>query len=166
MDNAGKYYGAVNTAENTGEIIGIPNDFEWGPLVKAGGGSLHISKLVGGTNHGVWEAGIACADSHGVLVAHWNTQVTFSQTSSSQNAHAPDGLSWRAVPTVAAGIGQSTVRPHPLVESPAAGTSAASASDASANNAGCRHRRDSPWRSSWRSPSRYIHRFGNYFSQS
>ncbi len=29
----GRYYGAVNTALHTGQIIGIPNDFEWGALV-------------------------------------------------------------------------------------------------------------------------------------
>jgi hypothetical protein len=98
VDQYGKYYGAINTAEKTGQIIGIPNDFEWGPLVTSDGGRIPIASLVGGANHGVWEAGIACADTHGVLAASWNTQVTFSES-----AHTASGLSWRATPGMPSG---------------------------------------------------------------
>jgi hypothetical protein len=31
FDSTGSYYGPVNTAIGTGQIVGIPNDFEWGP---------------------------------------------------------------------------------------------------------------------------------------
>ena len=78
VDTAGSYYGAINTALGTGQIIGIPNDFEWGPLAGSDGGAVPLSKLVGGPSHGVWEAGIACATTRGALARYWNTQVTFT----------------------------------------------------------------------------------------
>jgi hypothetical protein len=104
VDQYGKYYGAINTAENTGQIIGIPNDLEWGPLVTSDGGRIPIASLVGGANHGVWEAGIACANTHGVLAASWNTQVTFSG-----GVHAANGLTWKATPGVHSGTGSTSV---------------------------------------------------------
>jgi hypothetical protein len=93
MDAEGSYYGPVNTAMGTGQIIGIPNDFEWGPLVNPGRGLLTVSTLVGGANHGVWEAGIACATTRGTLSRFWNTQVTFTVATGVAN-----GFTWQAVP--------------------------------------------------------------------
>jgi hypothetical protein len=121
VNGYGKYYGAINTAENTGQIIGIPNDFEWGPLVMSDGGRIPIASLLGGSNHGVWEAGIACANTHGALAARWNTQVTFSSGTQSAN-----GLSWKATPRMAsvamgAHAGQSHI--NPSQHSPTAETS-------------------------------------------
>ncbi len=86
------YFGQVNTAPNTGQIIGIPSDFQWGAGVA--GGIFDAAQLLytGGTS-GVWEAGLACANSLGVLTDNWNTEVTFSQSSSD-----PNGFTWSAVP--------------------------------------------------------------------
>ncbi len=121
VNNSGTYYGAINTAEDTGQIIGIPNDFEWGPLVTSDGGALPLTTLVGGSNHGVWEAGIACANTHGAVVAHWSTQVTFTQDASSI-----DGLSWRAIPGAAGDLGsQSTMHTTKPPAGPAATASTA-----------------------------------------
>ena len=94
VDTAGTYYGPANTAVTTGQIIGIPNDFEWGPLVSTDGGSVSLAQLLytGGTT-GVWEAGLVCTDTHGVVSDNWNTEVTF--TASSTDAH---GFTWSAVP--------------------------------------------------------------------
>jgi hypothetical protein len=80
-----RYYGAVNTAIHTGQIIGIPNDFEWGALVR----HVPLSDLLDGRNHGVWETGLACADARGTLSDAWNTQVTFVARSGD-----PDGFAW------------------------------------------------------------------------
>ena len=33
FDPTGTYYGPVNTAIGTGQIIGIPNNFEWAPMI-------------------------------------------------------------------------------------------------------------------------------------
>jgi hypothetical protein len=93
VDTTGRYYGAVNTALDTGQIIGIPNDFVWGRLVGSAGGAVALKTLVGGTSHGHWEAGIACATTHGRLADVWNTQVTF--TADARDAH---GFVWHAVP--------------------------------------------------------------------
>ena len=94
VDALGTYYGPVNTAVTTGQIIGIPNDFEWGPLATTDGGSVTLAQLLytGGTT-GVWEAGLVCADTHGAVSDNWNTEVTF--TASSSDAH---GFTWSAVP--------------------------------------------------------------------
>jgi hypothetical protein len=96
VGSTGRYYGAVNTAVDTGQIIGIPNDFVWGKLVKSDGGAVALTTLVDGPSHGVWEAGIACATTHGRLADHWNTPVTF--TADARDAH---GLAWHAVPGAA-----------------------------------------------------------------
>lgn len=105
VNSFGRYYGAINTAENTGQIIGIPNNFEWGPLVTSGGGRLPISTLIDGPNQGVWEAGIACANTHGVVTTNWNTQVTFSA-----GGHTTSGLTWKATPGTHSGTGAKAVQ--------------------------------------------------------
>ena len=67
VNNAGTYYGAVNTALGTGEIVSIPTNLQWGPLVSVD--HVALSTLLysgsGATASGVWETGIACADSSG-----------------------------------------------------------------------------------------------------
>ena len=93
FDTAGDYYGGNNdgnTAITTGQIINIPNNLEWAPLVTTDGGSLTVAQLAG-----VWEAGIACANKSGTLTDYWNTQVTFSA-----NGSDPNGFTWAAVPGV------------------------------------------------------------------
>ena len=87
FSSIGTYYGPVNTATTTGQIIGIP-DFEWGPAVVSD--SLLSTLLAGG---GVWEGGIACANSSGAVTDWWNTEITFTASISD-----PDGFTWSAVP--------------------------------------------------------------------
>ncbi len=127
MDTSGRYYGAINTALGTGQIIGIPNDFEWGPLAGSDGGAVPLAKLVGGPSHGVWEAGIACATTRGALARYWNTQVTFTA-----DARDPHGFAWHAVPGSPAGSTAPSVGPirH------AAGRVTGSTSAASSTGAG------------------------------
>jgi hypothetical protein len=86
------YYGPINTAQNTGEIIQIPNDFSWGAGV-AGGSFTAADLLYTGGSSGIWEAGLACANSTGVLTDNWNTEVTFTQSGTD-----PNGFTWSAVP--------------------------------------------------------------------
>jgi hypothetical protein len=92
VNNIGTYYGAVNTAVTTGQIIGIPTNFEWAPLVTDDGVTKAQLLYTGGTT-GVWEAGLACANSSHVLTDNWNTEVTFTAKSSD-----PTGFVWSAVP--------------------------------------------------------------------
>ena len=89
-DNTGTYVGPLNTAINTGQIIQLPN-FEWGPAI---GGDGLLSKILytKGTS-GVWEGGVACANSSGVLSDNWNAQFTFTKSTSD-----PNGFTWSAVP--------------------------------------------------------------------
>jgi hypothetical protein len=83
-------YGPGNTAPTTGQVIGIP-DFEWGPAVEDY--SLLPALLYDGGTSGVWEAGIACANSSGTVTDWWNTEITFTSSTSD-----PDGFVWAAVP--------------------------------------------------------------------
>ena len=98
VDNTGTYYGPVNTAIGTGQIVSIPNDFEWGPLVADDGVSLSQLLYTGSGKKasGIWEAGLACANTSGALADNWNTQVTFSAS-----ATDPNGFVWTAVPGLA-----------------------------------------------------------------
>jgi hypothetical protein len=105
VQSDGRYYGAINTASNTGQIIGVPNDFTWGPLARTGGGSVPLSTLLDGRSRGVWEAGIACANSHGALDRYWNTQVDFAATT-----HRDGGFSWTARPGAASVATGATAR--------------------------------------------------------
>ena len=95
VDNTGTYYGPANTAINTGQIIGIPTNFQWGPLVVSDGGSLPLSTLLYSGSSGVWEAGLICANSTGHVTDWWNTEVTFTASGADAN-----GFTWAAVPGV------------------------------------------------------------------
>jgi len=98
VDNTGDYYGPVNTAIGTGQVVTIPNDFEWGPLVADDGVTLSQLLYTGSGKKaaGIWEAGLACANTSGALSDNWNTQVTFSAS-----ATDPNGFVWTAVPGLA-----------------------------------------------------------------
>jgi hypothetical protein len=95
-ESSGKYYGAKNTAVTTGQIIGVPNDFEWAPLVTHAG--LTLSGLLysgsGSSATGTWETGLACAKSSGAEADNWNIAVTFTASSTD-----PNGFTWSAVPS-------------------------------------------------------------------
>ena len=97
VDNTGTYYGPVNTAIGTGQIVSIPNNFEWGPLVSDGGVTLAQLLYTGSGKKatGVWETGLACANSSGTLVDNWNIQVSFLAS-----ATDPNGFTWTAIPHV------------------------------------------------------------------
>lgn len=95
VDNTGTYYGPANTAITTGQIVGIPNTFQWGPLVDSDGGSLPVSTLLYSGSSGVWEAGLVCANASGHVTDNWNTEVTFTASGSDAN-----GFTWAAVPGV------------------------------------------------------------------
>ena len=101
VDTTSTYYGAINTAFKTGQIVGVPNDFAWGSLVHSGGGPLALSQLLYDGSAGVWETGLACATAHGTLADQWNTQLTFEADSAD-----PHGFIW----TVGAAGSTSTVQ--------------------------------------------------------
>ena len=54
----GAYYGAVNTAESTGQIVALPSQFTWTRLTPK-------DLFPNGEKSATWEGGIACADTHG-----------------------------------------------------------------------------------------------------
>ncbi len=93
VNTTSTYYGAVNTAFKTGQIVGVPNDFTWGSLVRSGGGPLALSQLLYYGTTGVWETGLACATAHGAVANDWNTQVTFDADAG--DAH---GFDWTVDP--------------------------------------------------------------------
>jgi hypothetical protein len=107
VDNSATYYGPANTAINTGQVINIPNNFQWSKLVGTDSGSLPKSELLYSGSSGVWEAGLACANSSGVVKDNWNTEVTFSASAGDAN-----GFTWAAVPGVPA---QAPEVPLPVV---------------------------------------------------
>jgi hypothetical protein len=89
----GTYWGDKNTAPSTGEIIQIPNDFEWGPLLSDDGVALDTLLYQDGNTSGVWDAGIACTNNSGKVTDFWVLQVTFTASGSS-----PNHFAWSAVP--------------------------------------------------------------------
>ena len=91
LNTAGRYYGPVDSAITTGQVYGIPNNFEWAPLVTVP--RISLSGLLYSGSSGVWEAGLACATSAGAVADNWNTEVTFTASSTDTN-----GFTWSAVP--------------------------------------------------------------------
>jgi hypothetical protein len=83
-----KAWAAQNTATGTGQIIAIPNSFEFGAQV--GHSKPSLTSLL--ANSGIWEAGIAC-ELNGALTDYWNTEVTFTASTSD-----PGGFTWTQVP--------------------------------------------------------------------
>ncbi len=118
VEPTGTYYGPVNTAIGTGQIVSIPNDFEWGPLVSDD--SVPLSTLLytgsGPSATGIWETGLVCANSSGTVTDYWNTQVTFAASGAD-----PNGFTWTAIAPPAApsglaatlGVGQATLSGPP-----------------------------------------------------
>ena len=93
VDSTGTYYGPANTAIGTGQIISVPNNLEWAPLVTSD--SIPLSTLLytgsGSTASGVWSGGLVCANTSGVPVDNWSIQLTFSASSTD-----PHGFTWKA----------------------------------------------------------------------
>jgi hypothetical protein len=82
----GAYFGAVNTAEGTGQVMTLPQ-FSW----------MRYSSYLGelfphGSTKATWEGGIVCATAGGKVTNYWNTQIIFTRTSAD-----PGGFTWRVV---------------------------------------------------------------------
>ncbi len=108
----GTYWGAKNTAPSTGQIIEIPNDFEWAPLVTQHG--VGLNTLLYGAKHatGAWNAGLACTNKSGAVTDYWLTQVTFTSSTTDANHFTWSAIpgSWRITttsPLPAATVGES-----------------------------------------------------------
>ncbi len=87
----GSYYGAINTAEGTGQIVGFPLDFTWSRLTTK-------DLFPHGQKSSTWEGGIACANTDGVVTNYWNSQIVFTASTSD-----PRGFTWRVVAQPALG---------------------------------------------------------------
>jgi hypothetical protein len=115
VDATGEYYGPVNTSMGTGEIIGIPNDFQWAPLTTGDGGSVPLQQLLYQGESGIWETGIACVDTHGALADYWNVQVTFTSSPTD-----PTGFTWSADEPGALAVNAPTPTTLPATTTPTA----------------------------------------------
>jgi hypothetical protein len=88
--NTNAYFRA-NTAVGSPALINqIPSTLQFAALLK----NSTLATLLYSGSTGVWEAGIACADSNngGALSNYWNTEVTFTASSSDAN-----GFTWAQV---------------------------------------------------------------------
>jgi hypothetical protein len=81
----GAYYGAVNTAETNGQIVGLPLQFSWTRLTPQ-------ILFKAGQQSATWSGGIACADTHGQVTDYWNSNLVF--TADPADLH---GFTWRVV---------------------------------------------------------------------
>jgi len=81
----GAYYGAVNTAESTGQIVGLPASFTWSRLTPS-------DLFAHGATTATWEGGIACADTHGVVTDTWNSTIRFTADATDQG-----GFTWKVI---------------------------------------------------------------------
>jgi hypothetical protein len=78
--SAGTYIGAVNTALNTGEIVGLPSAFTFSRWTR--------SELIpAGASGATWEGGIACANIHGVATNYWSAQISFRVSTSGSGGY-------------------------------------------------------------------------------
>jgi hypothetical protein len=95
FDNVGTYYGPVNTAIGTGQIVSIPNNFQWAALVS--GGNATLAQLLysgsGSTASGSWEVGLVCANTTGAVADNWGSPITFNASLTD-----PTGFTWTATP--------------------------------------------------------------------
>ena len=78
----------MNTAATTGEIIGIPGNLQFAPLLSRGA-TLDDLLYSDGNTSGVWEGGIACANTNGVVTDYWQTEITFNASGTD-----PNGFVW------------------------------------------------------------------------
>jgi hypothetical protein len=78
----GGYFGAVNTAERTGEIVGLPPAFTFSRLTPQ-------ELFTGGSGGRTWEGGIACVNSRGVVTDAWSSQFRFIRDGAD-----PGGFRW------------------------------------------------------------------------
>jgi len=81
----GVYFGALNTAEYTGQIVDLPGELTFARLSP----SLLFSF---GDHAATWNAGLACATSNGVVTSYWNARIRFSASARDQR-----GFTWAVV---------------------------------------------------------------------
>jgi hypothetical protein len=86
----GAYFGAVNTAQVTGQIVTLPPAFTWSRLTPQ-------DLFAHGVTSSIWDGGIACANVHGVVTNYWNSEVLFTASSTD-----PGGFTWRVIQPQAA----------------------------------------------------------------
>jgi hypothetical protein len=92
----GEFFGARNTAEGTGQVIGLPNDFVFTRLTAP-------MVLPHGAQSATWDGGIACSTVHGQMSAYWNVEFVFAASSAD-----PGGFTWTVThPIVLAKPGRS-----------------------------------------------------------
>ncbi len=109
VTSTGNYFGKVNTAQTTGQVINIPTNLEFAPLLSRG-----VTAATLEANGGVWETGVACANTSGTVTDYWNTQLTFTASGGDPNgfvwSDTPGGPpSLLAAPTATAGPASATV---------------------------------------------------------
>ena len=80
----GAYFGAVNTAPYTGQIVGIPPAFTFSRLTPT---ELFPGRPTPSSTD--WVGGIACVNTHGVVTNAWTTQFRFVRDLSD-----PGGFRW------------------------------------------------------------------------
>jgi len=90
VTDTGQYYGKANTAVGTGQIVSIPNNLQFAELLHKGV-TLDTLLYSGGNTSGIWEAGVACANTSGAVTDYWNIQVTFTASGTD-----PNGFVWTA----------------------------------------------------------------------
>jgi hypothetical protein len=89
----GSYFGAVNTAEDTGQVVSLPAEFVWTRLTPQ-------DLFAHGASNATWEGGIACANVHGVVTDYWNSQIVFTASTTDSG-----GFTWRVVQSPASSSG-------------------------------------------------------------
>jgi hypothetical protein len=83
--SSGAYFGAINTAQSTGQVVTLPYAFVWSRLTPS-------DLFSTGTHSATWNGGIACADTHGLVTNYWNSRIVFTA-----DASDPGGFTWRVV---------------------------------------------------------------------
>ncbi len=82
---SGAYFGAINTAQSTGQVVSLPYDFVWSRLTPE-------DLFPTGAHTATWNGGIACADTHGVVTNYWNSRIVFTA-----DASDPGGFTWKVI---------------------------------------------------------------------
>jgi MYXO-CTERM domain-containing protein len=101
----GDPFGPANTAQDTGQIVRLPNDFVLSDL------DLTPAELLrSGATSASWHAGIACSDVRGALSTYWNVDLVFSV-----NSGDPAGYTWVVSRPVSTSGGGSPSRPTAVV---------------------------------------------------
>jgi hypothetical protein len=79
----GQYVGALNTAPDTGQVVGLPGAYSWTRLTPA------YLLLTNGRTTSAWDAGIVCANKYGDVTNYWDIAVVFTASKTD-----PLGFTW------------------------------------------------------------------------